>query len=155
MRLARRLASIAASVLVGSAIFAGPLVGTASAAVSDTYEADVISYVNAERTARGKGAVTQDACLDRFAERQAAKMASQRRISHQSMSTVLISCDLELVSENVAAGYRGGKEVTKGWMASPGHRMNILEGRSVITGVGAVKGTDGKWYVAQVFGKAF
>jgi uncharacterized protein YkwD len=155
MNAARRLVSAAASILVGAAVFAGPLVGTANAATSDTYERDVITFVNKERTSRGKVAVKQAACLDAFAERQAAKMASQRRIFHQSMSTVLLTCDLQLVSENVAAGYAGGKLVTQGWMRSPGHRMNILESRNRLTGVGAVKGSDGRWYVAQVFGKAF
>lgn len=155
MHIARRLVSLAASALVGTAMVAGPLAGSAAAVSTRTYERDVTAHVNQERTSRGKLAVRQSACLDAYAERQAAKMASQRRIYHQRLSTVLLACDLELVSENVARGYTGGSRVTRAWMRSPGHRMNILESRHRLTGVGAVKGRDGRWYVAQVFGKAF
>ena len=43
--------------------------------------------------------------------------------------------------------------VNDGWMTSDGHRANILSSSFTIMGIGARKGHNGKWYVAQVFGR--
>ena len=42
--------------------------------------------------------------------------------------------------------------VNDGWMHSPGHRANILNPDYTLMGIGARKGHNGRWYVAQVFG---
>ena len=43
--------------------------------------------------------------------------------------------------------------VNDGWMNSEGHRANILNPSFRLMGIGARKGHDGRWYVAQVFGR--
>jgi uncharacterized protein YkwD len=58
------------------------------------------------------------------------------------------------VGENVAYGYPNGRSVVNdGWMRSPGHRANILNPDFRLMGIGARKGHDGRWYVAQVLGR--
>ena len=58
------------------------------------------------------------------------------------------------VGENIAAGYQTPEAVVAGWMASPGHRANILNPQYTEIGIGLV--TNGKMpygtYWTQDFG---
>ena len=96
---------------------------TQPGSASDHYEADVVTATDAERVAAGLLRLTPQGCVDRYAEAQAQRMAAEQRMYHQ----VLAACGLGRVSENVAYGYATGSEVTAAWMASPGHRANILQ----------------------------
>jgi uncharacterized protein YkwD len=124
----------------------------ATPTTSDRYEADVITATNAERTSRSLVAVAAQACVDKHAELQSAKMAAEKRMYHQDLQPVLTDCNLRAVGENVAYGYTDGTKVTAAWMASTGHRGNILNAGYRLIGVGATQDSDGRWYTAQVFG---
>jgi uncharacterized protein YkwD len=52
------------------------------------------------------------------------------------------------VGENIATGYTSEEEVMQGWMASPGHCKNIMEGKYTEIGGGRVGN-----YWTQDFGK--
>ena len=81
-------------------------------------------------------------------------MARRTEMYHQDLGPILEECGLNLVGENVAYGYRTGRSVVNdGWMNSEGHRANILNPGYRLMGIGARKGSDGAWYVAQVFGR--
>ena len=117
------------------------------------YEAQAFAATNAHREQEGLKALEPAACVQKMAVRQAKKMARQKRMFHQDMGKVARTCQLGLAGENVAYGYPSGKSVVDdGWMTSPGHRANILTPAFTQMGVGARKGRDGRWYVAQVFG---
>jgi uncharacterized protein YkwD len=124
-----------------------------SNSASDTYEADVITASNQERTSRGIAALAAQACVDKYAESQSQRMASESRMFHQDLGPIMDECELQAVGENVAYGYRDGAAVTAGWMASPGHRENLLNPRYRLIGVGATQDSQGRWYAAQVFGQ--
>jgi uncharacterized protein YkwD len=55
--------------------------------------------------------------------------------------------------ENVAAGYGDATAVMGGWMASPGHRDNILNGNFVEIGVGLAYAADGTPYWSMELGR--
>jgi uncharacterized protein YkwD len=129
-----------------------PAPTTPAPSVSDTYESDVIAATNVERTSRSLVALTQQACVDGYAEAQAQRMATEDRMYHQDLGPVMAGCGLRMAGENVAYGYRDGTAVTAGWMASPGHRANILKPEYRLLGVGAAQNAKGVWYSAQVFG---
>ena len=48
--------------------------GGGGGSASDRYEADVVSGTNAERTSRELQALSSEACVDRYAEQQAARI---------------------------------------------------------------------------------
>jgi len=54
--------------------------------------------------------------------------------------------------ENIAWGYRTSQEVIDAWMASPGHRENILNCDAHSIGTGVAYGDNGLPYYTQVFG---
>lgn len=71
---------------------------------------------------------------------------------HQDLRPILSACGLSRVGENVAVGYPSGKATVVGWMASSGHRANILDPTFTQGVVSAAQDSSGRWYVAQVFG---
>ena len=52
--------------------------------------------------------------------------------------------------ENIAYGQRSPQEVVKGWMNSPGHRANILNGSFGKIGIGVYQ-SNGVIYWSQLF----
>ncbi|MET0695173.1 MAG: hypothetical protein ABWY56_14665, partial [Propionibacteriaceae bacterium] len=82
---------------------------------SDTYESTVITATNRERTAQILVTLTAQACVDSYAESQAAAMVAQNRMFHQDLGPILTNCHLSAVGENVAYGYPDGQAVTTAW----------------------------------------
>jgi uncharacterized protein YkwD len=126
--------------------------GPTTPSASDAYENDVIAATNVERTSRSLVTLTPQACVDSYAEAQAQRMATEDRMYHQDLGPVMAGCALRMAGENVAYGFPDGEAVTAGWMASPGHRANILKPEYRLLGVGAAQNAKGVWYSAQVFG---
>ena len=154
MPISRRTPSLALMVLVTAGLLTGPLSPPAIASVTSSYEEAVYVHTNRHRAAHDRVALKKSTCLDRYAERQARRMAKQQRMYHQDMGPILRRCRLSQVGENVAVGYPGGKSVTAAWMHSAGHRRNMLNSRHRLVGVGAYQDERGRWYVAQVLGRA-
>ena len=127
---------------------------TPAPSVSDRYEADVLAATNVERAKQRLTALSAQACVDSYAEAQALRMVERGAIYHQDLSAILTACRLSTVGENVAYGYSSGQAVTDAWMASPGHRANILKPEYRVIGIGAAQDAQGRWYAAQVFGTA-
>lgn len=126
---------------------------TASARTAADLEDAVHTATNLVRLDHDLVKLRKKGCVDRFANRQAKKMAAEDDMFHQDLSKILDACGLSLVGENVAFGYSKAGAVLKAWMASPGHRANILDARYRQLGVGARKSDEGVWYIAQVFGR--
>ena len=146
------------AVVVGCSVVLGGTVGTpATAATAATkpatrYALAAIHATNAQRTAHHLQPLKFDRCLKRLATRQAARMARQNRLSHQSLTVAMRRCNLHAVGENVAAGFPSGTAVVNvGWMNSPPHRANILDAGFRLMAITAKK-AHGRWWVAQVFG---
>lgn len=137
------------------------LAGTVAAAPAPAQAAAPAQYAGAaERTTNTVRArhdrvrLRDSACLARYAGRQADRMAARGEIFHQDLQPVLRACHLSSTGENVAYGFSSGRSVVKqGWMRSPGHRENILRREYRLMAVGAERGRDGRWYVAQLFGR--
>jgi uncharacterized protein YkwD len=145
------LALVLASVLVLGLAF------TSTSAAAGTrpatrYALAAIHATNAQRAAHHLPTLKFDRCLKRLATRQAARMARQRHLSHQSLRAALRTCHLRTVGENVAQGFPSGSAVVNvGWMNSPPHRANILHRGYRLMAITAKK-AHGRWWVAQVFG---
>lgn len=126
----------------------------AAASSAVVYEGQAVVTTNKHRTRHHLHVLRADRCLSRFANRQAARMASQHRIFHQYLQPIVRRCGLRHVGENVAVGYSSGKSVVSdGWMHSVGHRRNILTRGFRIVAVGAAQDGAGRWYTAQVLGR--
>jgi uncharacterized protein YkwD len=117
------------------------------------YAQQAFNATNANRAHNGLRALRANDCLQHAAVRQARLMAQREQMFHQDLGRVMDDCGLNTAGENVAYGYPTGRSVVNdGWMHSEGHRANILNPSFRLMGIGARKGHDGRWYVAQVFG---
>ena len=131
-----------------------PLV-TASAPDSQ----QVVALVNVERSRAGCGPVSVNAALRRAAQGHSDDMASRDYFSHTSPDGVTFAeriraagYDGGAIAENIAAGQTSAKEVMGAWMASPGHRANILDCAYRDLGVGYATGGTYGTYWTQTFG---
>jgi uncharacterized protein YkwD len=86
-------------------------------------------------------------------------MAARDFFAHQCPSgtqawdrAVAAGYEYRKVAENIAAGQTSAAQVVEGWMNSPGHRANILDGELTQIGVGHATGGEYGTYWTQVFG---
>lgn len=129
------------------------LAAPAQAQTTERYEDQARAVTNNKRADHDLVRLRKGPCVQRFAERQARRMANRSRIYHQDLGVVMRRCNLSAVGENVAYGYSTGRAVVRAWMRSDGHRRNILNPRYRLLGMAARRGDNGQMYAAQVFGR--
>ena len=124
----------------------------------------IISDTNKERAAQGLPNLSVNDKLTLSAESKLQDMFKNQYFEHvspsgQSVSDVVrqTGYDYIVVGENLALGVFGGdQQVVDAWMASPGHRRNILDSRYQDIGIAVGKGLyQGRtqWLIVQHFGK--
>ena len=121
------------------------------AAPEPTYESRVLAATNVQRFRAGLRPLTESSCAAGYAERWAGVLAQAGSLSHQSLSKVLTGCSASSVGENVAYGNVTPEQMVGMWMASPGHRANLLNAGYTHLGVGALTQAAGRTYGVQVF----
>lgn len=146
----RRLAALVLATLALVLPSSGP---AAALTAAQTFSRDTINATNRARVNHGRVELSRADCVSQYAWAQARRMANQRRMFHQDINTVLRACHLSLAGENIAYGYDTGGQTVNAWMGSTQHRANILKSGYRQIGVGAALGSDGLWYVSQVFGR--
>jgi uncharacterized protein YkwD len=118
----------------------------------------VVRLTNDERRDAGCPVLTVDGQLVTASLRQSNYMARTRLFSHvwRDGSTFVDRSEAagyqQPAGENIAWGYRTAPEVMNAWMASPGHRKNILNCKAKSFGAGVAFAADGTPYYTQVFG---
>ncbi|MDO5285469.1 MAG: CAP domain-containing protein [Actinomycetia bacterium] len=111
----------------------------------------VLELTNAERAKAGLAPLTWSPCLAHVAQPFSQTLASSKKLFHNSMGTVLSACGGRTAAENVAMGHPTPDAVVAGWMASPGHRANILNPQLKALGVGTARDGSGVIYWVQNF----
>ncbi|GIF06045.1 CAP domain-containing protein [Actinoplanes siamensis] len=118
----------------------------------------VIRLTNRERAAAGCPRLEVDHELIVASVAQSYYMARTRLFSHvwRDGSTFAMRAQRAgyraPAGENIAWGYPTAAEVMKAWMASPGHRANILNCGAKSIGAAIVYASDGTPYYTQAFG---
>ena len=120
---------------------------------------EVVDRTNAERARHGLRPLAVDARLTAAAQAHSADMVRRGFFAHESPDGRQVwdrasaaGYAYRKVAENIAAGQRTAEEVVRGWMGSPGHRANILDGDLTQLGVGRADGGSYSVYWTQVFG---
>jgi uncharacterized protein YkwD len=114
----------------------------------------VIEAMNADRRAAGVGALCANSQLTGVAQSWANWMAERQSLTHQNLDDVLATTAFPSVAENLLSGPAGMSigEMESAWMASPSHRLNIMNGTYSVAGVGFAYSGDGRVWVAVEFG---
>ena len=112
------------------------------------------SLVNKERTSRGLKALAIDSRIQNAAQKHSNYQAKAGQMTHHEPAPRYSAGDRmgaegyrwSWWGENVAAGQISCSQVMSAWMASAGHRANILSKNFVHIGVAAAKGGNGVVY---------
>ena len=119
----------------------------------------ILTRVNAERAKAGCKAVVLDPRLTAAAAGHAQDMATNNYFSHTSRDGRTFVDRIKAQgypvprSENIAAGQPTVTAVMDAWMASAGHRANILDCSAVAMGAASANGGSYGIYWVQDFGR--
>lgn len=103
------------------------------------FEAEVLALTNAYRAEHGREPFRNDTRLNAAAEDWSRSMAKGDFFKHSTSAQVeKFGYDPASWGENIAAGYATPEAVVDGWIASPGHRANLLSDEFEEMGVGYV-----------------
>lgn len=142
--------------VVGAARGAGPGATT----YEDPFEQQVVDLVNQVRAQYGLPPLAYDERLDIGAERHTAHQALVGQMAHEGIGDGtpqerMLAAGWDWAwGENAAVGQTSPEQVVREWMASPGHRANILNPAFGFLAVGFSTSADGRPYWTQSFGVA-
>ncbi|GAA2237197.1 CAP domain-containing protein [Streptomyces nogalater] len=130
----------------------------APTATASGVTAEILRLVNAERDKVGCRPLTLNPALTKAAQAHSEDMAAHRNMSHTGtdgsdpgLRITRAGYTWSSYGENVAYGYTTAEQVMAGWMASSGHRANILNCGFQEIGVGLAQPGS---YWTQDFGTA-
>jgi len=116
-------------------------------------------YLAAIRSEHGLPALSPDPKLEKAAAQQAGYMARSSQMSHRTgwrkdFATRMKENGVEgAAAENVAHGRMEPEKLFKMWMASQGHRRNMLDPRFSHYGLASAEDGQGRKYWALVLGR--
>jgi uncharacterized protein YkwD len=141
-----------------------PMIIQSPLATSTATVAGIIKETNIVRQKDGLPPLTENGLLNRVADRRVEDMLQQQYFGHISPSgqgsaefAQQVGYHYRRLGENIGfiSPYATDRRFIEGWMQSPGHRRNILNGEVKDIGVSVKKGFlkgEEQWVAIQVFG---
>jgi|LauGreSBDMM110SN_4_FD.fasta_scaffold211308_2 uncharacterized protein YkwD len=146
------------------------LLGYASTAHAGEMENAALSLINSARAKAGCAVLAVSPKLQSAAAGHAKAMARQNFFSHTGKNGSTAKSRINAsgygwsaIAENIAAGQSSAKEVVSTWLASAGHKKNMLNCTYTQTGLAVIYQADDaplkgyqypfKYYWVQVFGR--
>lgn len=135
------------------------------ATLNANFENTVITLLNAERAKAGWGQLTAQSQLMSAARAHSLNMACKNFLGHTGSDgsspfdrMARFGYSFSTAAENVYAGsgpFNSPESAVAGWMNSPGHRANILNGAFIHIGSGYAFNANSEYggYFANSFGK--
>jgi uncharacterized protein YkwD len=136
---------LAAALAVSLGLVEAPAAGTTGTTLTQS-ERSLVTAVNNVRRARGLRPLRVDTSIVRAARSYSATMLRTGRFAHGDLGARLSRYGVRgpLYGENLAwaVGSRAAaRNIVRSWMASPGHRANLLRPGWRRIGIGALRGT--------------
>ena len=122
----------------------------------------MLARINSERAAVGAAPLVACGTLRSAAQGHTLDQASHSTMTHTGSDGSDLRTRAERagyrgwtsIGENVAYGYASVDAVMNGWMASSGHRANLLNPAFTHVGLGQAAGSGGTPYWTQDFGRS-
>lgn len=126
-------------------------------------DAGILLWTNKNRADAGTKDLTENVMLSKMAKQKLDDLFAKQYFEHESPTGVGpsglakdVGYDYIVIGENLALGsFNDDKSLVDAWMASPGHRANILNTRYREIGIAVGQGVfEGKntWIAVQEFG---
>lgn len=123
--------------------------GQVLGASTDFSSAALLADTNSQRAAAHETALTIDSRLSAAAQAKANDMAGENYWSHDTPDgrtpwsfIAAAGYNYTVAGENLAYGFTGASATVTGWMTSPEHRANILDGAYQNVGFGVASAPD-------------
>lgn len=120
-------------------------------------EEELLRQINAQRAQAGLGPLALDARLQRVAAQHAVDLARRDRLDHANGAGENLGARLARVgyvwrvaAENVALGSANAAEVVALWLASDGHRRNLLVAEADSAGIAQAGSGERRFWVLIV-----
>ncbi len=135
-----RLAAVVVAALAAALLVAVPAAPASAATASPAYDARLLVLVNQARARAGLPILALYAPLSTQASAWSSRNASVDRLQHDPAYATKAStvCTWSSARENVAYTTGSADSMFKAYMASPGHRANILSRDTQFLGLGTV-----------------
>ena len=143
----RTLARVALVALL--ALLALPLLPRPAAAAEPGIEQEILQLMNAERGARGLAALASRGDLQAVARPWTDRMVSDGRLRHNPDLGAQAPADWTRIGENIGYG-SDARHLHDMWMASSGHRANILGAFNAV-GIGVTRDGQGRVWATVDF----
>lgn len=145
----------ALGLLAGALLLVACLAQAGGVVVEDDFRSEVIRLTNEERAKEGLPPLVLDTRLEAVAEmraEEAAEKFSHTRPNGKAWKTAFEDCGIQATyrGENLAYGQKTPARVVKAWMASKGHKANIMNDRFTAIYVGIYE-KKGVLYWSQMF----
>lgn len=127
-----------------------PSSAPAAAPAPQPVDAEIVALGNDARRAQGVADLAVSECAQQQALARAKVLVAEGRFEHDPLEPILAACGGRTVGENLALGYPTAKATVDAWLASPGHRANLLSADFTSIGVACVDSARGP-LCAQVF----
>ena len=127
-----------------------------------TVDAAIVAATNQARVANGLAPLSVDPKLMQAAQVHANDMARLGVMAHDLPGaaqpglvdrSAFVGYSYSWLGENIAFNYLNSQAVMDAWLASPGHRANILNTEFTQTGVGIALDAQGEPYYCVTFGR--
>lgn len=129
----------------------------------DDLRRGLLEPINEARRRAGVPPLEPDRRLTEAAQARADDMAARQYYGHETPEGVDFGANVDragysysAVAENIARGQESVDEVVDGWLASPGHRANLLNSAFTDVGFGFAAGRPGSEYTflwVQILGR--
>lgn len=154
----RRIAATGITVLGGVTTVSPAAAALMPCSTLNASPADLLDRLNTERANAGLRPLASDGCLTQMAGGWASAMAAGNLAGsahNPSLTAEARACSLRGWGENVGRTMGTSPDtarITAAWMASEGHRNNILKPTFTHIGIGIDRGSNGSWYYVLDFG---
>lgn len=122
-----------------------------------SFEQELIGLINDHRLEQGLAPLIKEDELSFIALKHSQNMAMNRvpfghsGFSQRCEESRLVMGGGNWCAENVAMGYESPKSVFNGWINSTGHRANIENSKTTVTGIAFAISGQGTFYWTQIF----
>jgi uncharacterized protein YkwD len=136
---------VTAIILAFGLMVAVPAIANAYAVYPTTMigERNIVAHINYERHVRGVAPLGYSLCARLYAGQWNTHLASTGLWYHSNVTQLLTRCRTTFVGEVLARGNMSSAQVVAAWMASPPHRVILLDPRYRSLGIAAGGSSQG------------
>ncbi|QHT56876.1 CAP domain-containing protein [Cellulomonas sp. H30R-01] len=116
-----------------------------------SYAQRLLAGTNVARVDEGLPVLVWSECAAEQGLARATALVGADELTHAPMDDVMATCAVPVAAENLSRGAAPAQDVVDAWLASPGHRANLLDPDLASVGIACAREADDSLTCSQVF----